>query len=217
MKENALELFENHIGIDNDQNVINELFLSMREGTAFGLENLKRHKEIYDNSLRDDSYFNVRYVLFISKQEPTIAFSGLFFPDFDFMGRQLQNLGNHNSDLQLITMCSTPLDCGWGFLFAWHVTSSNVCVDFMRSLATMMHNNDNTLGDSLFRLVMTNCENLAISPKWWERLPEDQKEQITSKASLTADIFSMTKPFYLMKGLEGISHWEFEGVKSKMK
>jgi len=212
VKENALELIESQLGIGIGQNAINELLLSMKQGTAFGLKNLNKHKEIYDNSLRKNSFFNVKYVLFISKQKPTIAFSGIFFPDFDFMGRQLQNLGDHISNLKLITFCSAPMDCGWGFLFAWHVTSSSVCVDFMRSLATMIHNNDNMLGDFLFRLVITNCENLAISPKWWERLLEDQKEQITSRASLMADIFSMTEPFYLMKGLEGISHWDFDVI-----
>ena len=212
VKENALELIESQLGLDIGQNAIKDLFLSMKQGTAFGLKNLKNHKKIYDHSLREKDFLDMKYVLFVSKRKPTIAFSGIFFPDYDFMGRQLQNLGDHSSDLELITICSAPMDCGWGFLFAWHVTSSSVCVDFMRSLATMIHNNDNVLGDFLFRLAITNCENIAISPKWWERLLDDQKEQITSKISLMADNFSMIEPFYLMKGLEGISHWDFDVI-----
>ena len=212
VKENALELIKHQLGINARQNAINKLFLNIKKGTAFGLKNLKIHKKKYDNSLRKNSFSSTRYVLFTSKQKPTIAFSGIFFPDFDFMGRELQDLGNHSSKLELITICSAPMDCGWGFLFAWHATSSNVCVDFMRSLATMIHNKNNTLSDFLFRLVVTNCENTAISPKWWEHLPEDQKEQIKSKASLMADIFSVTTPPYLIKGLEGISRWDFNVI-----
>jgi hypothetical protein len=216
VKENSLELFESQLRIGVDNNAVRGLLKNMKRGTAFGLDNLKKHKAIYDNSLRDNSYSNARYVLFISEQKPILAFSGVFYPDFDFVGRQLQDLGDHSSNLQLITMCSAPMDCGWGFLFAWHVTSSDACVDFMRSLATVTYKNSNVLGDSLFRLVMTNCENSAISPRWWESLPESQKEEITSRASWTADVFAMTEPSYLMEGLEGICNWTFGRVVSNM-
>ena len=216
VKENSLELLKSQLGAGINQNAINKLLRNMKQGTAFGLKNLKIHKIIYDNSLRKKLYHDVRHVLFISKQKPTIAFSGIFYPDFDFVGRQLQDLGDHNKNLQLITMASAPMNHGWGFLLAWHVTSSNVCVDFMRSLATMIHDKNNVLGDFLFRLVITSCENIAVSPNWWERLPENQKEQITLRETLRSDVFSMTKPFYLMKGLEGISNWDFKSVLSNM-
>lgn len=199
-----------------DNNAIKELLIDMRRGTAFGLGNLKKHKSLYDGSLREKSYNDIRYVLFISKQKPFIVFSGLIWPDFDFIGRQLQNIGNHESNLDLITFCSVPMDYGWGFLFSWHNSSSNICVEFMRSLATKIYDDNNKLGDTLFRIVMYNCENFAISPHWWEQLPMDHKEQITSMVSLRANIFYMTKPDYLMKGLEGISNWGFERVISKM-
>jgi len=104
---------------------------------------------------------------------------------------------------------------GWGFLFAWHQSSSNVCVDFMQSLETIVHGNQN-LGDCLFRMVVSSCENLAISPEWWDELSKDHKEQISSRVSSMADIFSMTKHTYLMKGLEGIVQWSFEEVISNM-
>jgi hypothetical protein len=86
----------------------------------------------------------------------------------------------------------------------------------MRSLATMIHEDADSLNDYLFRLVMTNCENLAISPKWWEKLDEDKKEKIVDRATSMADIFTITEQSYLMEGLEGISDWQFEKVISNM-
>ena len=154
----------------------------------------------------------LKYVIFQSSQKPIIAFSGLFYPDFDFLGRELQNLGDQTQNLQLLTFCSAPIENGWAYLFAWHETSSKVCVDFMRSLATMIHNNKNSLSDHLFRLAMTNCENLAISPAWWEKLNEDIKEKIEDRATSMADIFTVTERAYLMEGLEGVSDWKFENV-----
>jgi hypothetical protein len=212
VKENSVALFESQINNSFDKKIIIETISGCKTGATLGLDNLKRHKGIYDKCLINHSYSDIRYTLFISKQKPTIAFSGLFYPDFDFMGRPLQNLGDQNSSLQLITICSAPMPHGWGFLLAWHVTSSHVCIQLMRSLATMIHNNEDSLGDYLFRLVMSNCENLAISPQWWEALPAEKKEQIEDRATLMADIFSTTEPCYLTKDLDGISNWRFENI-----
>ena len=74
----------------------------------------------------------------------------------------------------------------------------------------------NQLGDILFRMAISNCENHAIAPEWWEMLTHSHKEQIASRATLVANIFAMTKPKYLMEGLEGIAPWDFESVIDNM-
>lgn len=216
VKENAFNLLERQLSDYHEHtNATIKILTDMRDGTAFGLDNLGDHKLAYDTSLRKESYHDIRYVLLISKQKPLMAFSGLLYPEFDFMGRQLQNLGNIENKLDLITFCSTVMRDGWGFLFAWHRSSSNVCVELMRSLATMAHDN-NDVGDMLFRMVMSNCENIAISPKWWEQLPVSHKEEVVSRANSMANIFSMNKPTYLMEGLEKIACWDFESVIANM-
>jgi hypothetical protein len=65
-------------------------------------------------------------------------------------------------------------------------------------------------------MVVSNCENLAISPEWWDELPKVHKEQMSSKVSSMADIFSMAKHDYLLKGIDGIVEWSFEDVISNM-
>lgn len=216
VSENALELMNAQLAEGIKQAAIKNVFSGYVTGKSFGLNNLKRHKESYDKSLVNKSYSDIKYVVFISKQEPIIAFSGIFYPDFDFLGRQLQNLGDQTQDLQLITFCSAPIEDGWAYLFAWHDTSSKVCVEFMGSLATMIYEDVESLSDHLFRLAMTNCENLAISPQWWEKLEGDKKETIMNKVTSMADIFSITKNSYLMDGLEGITNWKFDHIISIM-
>jgi hypothetical protein len=216
VSENALESAKSLLEKGIDQDAIKKIFSGYLTGKLFGLENLKRHKRDYDKSLSNKSYSDIEYVIFQSSQKPIIAFSGIFYPDFDFLGRRLQNLGDQTQDLQLITFCSAPIENGWAYLFAWHQTSSKVCIDFMRPLATMIHEDSKSLSDHLFRLVIKNCENLAISPDWWEKLNENEKESISDQASRMADIFSVTEQSYLMEGLEGISDWKFENVISTM-
>lgn len=215
-KENSLNIIESQLNEGPNQKAIKDLLSDIRKGTAFGLDNLRKHKLRYDESLKKKQYHNIEYVIFASTQNPFMAFSGLFYPDFDFLGRCLQDLGDHETELELITFCSAPMSSGWGFLFSWHISSSKVCVDFMRSLATMIHES-RKLEDLLFRLVISNCENHAISPQWWENLPDSQKEQIIHRASKMADVLSNTPQSYLMEGLEGIATWKFNNVISNMK
>jgi hypothetical protein len=215
VKENAVNIIDRQLENGPNQKAIKSLLTNIRQGASFGLKNLKMHKTKYDNSLKKHHYNDIKYVLFTFMEKPFIAFSGLLYPDFDFMGKRLQDLGNHSTDLELITFCSAPMKTGWGFLFSWHNSSSKVCVDFMRSLATMIYQKRRT-EDMLFRLVISSCENHAISPQWWEQLPIGHKEQITKKASKMVDILVNTSPSYLLEGLEGISNWKFESVIPKM-
>jgi hypothetical protein len=215
VKQNSYELLISQEKSSKHNRAIKDFFEAFTAGTENGLENLRRHKIRYDKCLKDKSYFDIRYVLFSSKQPPVIYFSGLLYPHFDFMGRQLQNLGNLSSENELITFCSAPMATGWGYLFAWHKDSSSICVEFMKSLATTVYNGAD-LGDLLLRFVISNCENFAISPRWWESLPENEKEIIRNHAALGASPFSVIKPTYLLEGLEGVSKWEFETVQPEM-
>ena len=108
------------------------------------------------------------------------------------------------------------MQTGWAYLFAWHRESAAVCMEFMKSLATQIHKNENSLTNYLFRLAISNCENHAISPKWWENIGDDKREMIIDRVTQMANIFSTTEQSYLTEGLEGISDWEFENVISNM-
>lgn len=215
VKENSFNLFSTHKIKTTAPNIMKDYFKGMDKGVSFGFNNLKRHKKEYDDSLRNKSFHNINYVLFSTKEKPIVAFSGLFYPDFDFMGRQLQNLADHNKKLDLITFCSAPLNDGWGYLFAWHDTSNRMCEEFMRSLATKMYEGKD-LGTMLFRLIIAYSENHAISPKWWESLKHSQVQSITEKSSWMTSPFCTIKPSFIQEGLENIVKWNFHSVLSTM-
>jgi hypothetical protein len=215
VKENILNVFESQLSKGINQEALKDFFSNFREGTAFGLENLRRHKSIYDECLKSGNFQNLKYVLFISKQNPIVAFAGLIYPDFDFMGRNLQDLGNTNAELELITFCSAPVASGWAFLFAWYASNSKICNEYMNSLALICCNG-NKIADMLFRLVISNCENHAFSPTWWEGLSELHQMQILERASRMADCLVNTTQSYLMEGLEGIVDWKFDSVISNI-
>lgn len=109
VSENALELVNTLLETGINQDAIKNTLSEYVIGKSFGLENLKKHKCNYDKSLEHKSYSSVKYVIFQSSQKPVIAFLGIFYPEFDFCGRQLQNLGDQTEDLQLLTFCSAPI------------------------------------------------------------------------------------------------------------
>jgi len=215
VKECAVEVLESQARRNTANTAIHELFSDVHQGMKIGLQNLRLQKQYYDESLRTETYSDVKYVVFHSNQKPTVVFSSLIYPDFDFLGRQLQNLGNKNPALDLITFSFAPMVSGWGIVFAWHVRCGETCVAFMKSLATRIFHDRNP-GDHLFRLVTSTCENLAISPQWWNSLPQPSRIAIENAASQMTDVFSPIRTDYLASGLDGISGWQFDEVLSEM-
>jgi hypothetical protein len=209
-KENALNTCMSQMQKGFNLSVVNELLDSMALGTRSALENLKLHKIRFDESLKSGRFEKIRYVLFVSDKSPNIVFTGGIFPDFDFNGRQLQNLANYNSSLELITFCSAPINSGWGYLFAWHESNSKVCEEYIKSLATAIYEKQ-AVEDFLFRLAISS-ENHAFHPTWWENLSSEYKDKIVDKTSETINIFSKVQATYLTKGIEGISGWKFDRI-----
>jgi hypothetical protein len=215
IKENALTLLESQAENNRGQAALYELFNNMRRGTELGLNNLLSQKRKYDEALRMQSFSEIKSVLFCTEQKPSAVFSGAIYPDFDFLGRPLQDLSDHSTTFDLLTFSFVPMDQGWGVLFAWQSESSGTCVPFMRSLATRIHEDENA-GDHIFRLVVLNCENIAMRPQWWESLPKRARIAIKKSASSGTDVFEPVRRDYLTGGLENISGWKFESVISDM-
>jgi len=206
VKENALNLMLEQIEEVNNSPTYNELLSTILSGIKHGYKNLCRHKKLFDEALKNNDFDKIKYVVFTSETKPFMAFSGVLYPEYDFMGNRLQDLSSEDELLDLISFCSAPVGNGWGFIFAWHISSSISSRSFMRSLATMMHEKIDT-GDLLFRFVIASCENIAFSPDWYESLSEDEQKRLSEKATTMADIFTLVQPNYLQEGLSGISKW----------
>lgn len=210
-KENSVSLFT-ELSENNRQNKANiAIFNAMLKGSTFALQNLNAHKKKYDLLLNSKSFSEMKSVLFHSPRPTSAVFSGVLYPDYDFMGNQLQDLSNQTQDRDLISFSFAPMFQGWAFLFAWHSDSSETCVPLMRSLATVVHAND-SMGDSLFRFVVSNCENLALNPSWWESLPEKKRRDVGAAANHATNIFAPVRGDYLVRGLEDVAGWQFDYV-----
>ena len=211
VKESAYNLLSKQLEDMSQPEAFIELLSGMKNGTALGLRDLHFQKQQFDKSLSSKRYHDIRFVLFATKQDPTIAFSGITFPDFDFDGKPLQRIGRPSEQLQLLTYCSAPMEKGWGFLFAWHKRSTRICRLLMKSLNH--RESPAQLADALFRLVFS-CENHAIAPSWWQNVPVQSKKDILDRISDATDSLTDTPSNFLSEGLEGITNWRFSRAES---
>jgi hypothetical protein len=211
VKENAIKALRDDLDDQSRQKVVRELLEGLVVGNEWGFSNLNVHKAKYEDSFRNECYDDFRYILFTFKGRPTIAFSSLIYPDYTFCGDQIQDLADHSQLLRLMTLCSAPMKEGWGFLLAWHRSSSDVCDRMIDSLKSVVRHGG-VLSDYLFRMAISSSENLAISPAWLDGLPSADKEEILMKVTDAINIFQPINHNYLNEGLEGISGWTVDRI-----
>ncbi|MCI5207203.1 MAG: hypothetical protein D3910_00025 [Candidatus Electrothrix sp. ATG2] len=214
VKKNSVELYLQKSKSKEMSSSVKNVFRDMFEGSVCGLRNLEIQKKWYDQSLKNKKYDDMRYVIFNFNQEPDVAFSCVLFPDFDFLGNQIQILDDHNRELELITFCSAPTPQGWAYVFAWHKNNATICEHYIRSLVTLVHEGQK-LEDILFRLIIC-CENIAISTRWWETLPKNVVNEISAFITDYINPFSTIDPNYLSIGISDSCKWKIDTVQSYM-
>lgn len=207
LKENAAIIYKKAIEIEKNQTTIDQL-KNLIIGNEIGYEILKLHKEKFDKCLIENNFNEIECCCFNFHKKPNIAFSGISYPDFDFLGNKLQDILG-NDFLHMITFCSAPTENGWSYVFTWHKSSHEVAESFLRSLATIAYEGAG-VEDHLFRLIFT-CDNFAINPTWWENLSSKRANEILEYSSYINGLLCPIEPDYLSKGLEGIVDWKFEG------
>lgn len=192
-----------------------DLFSDMHLGSGNGLRGLFLTKEKYDDVWRSGEFDKVEWLAFKFEHPPNMMFSGIMYPDFDFQGRKLQDLSDLESNLRLITFCAAPSGEGWVFIFSWHEDYADICRHFVRSLALQSAGSPEAIGDILFRLVISGCENLVIAPSWWDSLDEIKKENVKTVMGTIGTPLSASYEDYLTTGLEEISEWQANVVYQK--
>lgn len=180
-------------------------------GHRIGLAGLRHHKSIYDRALTDCDYEQFEFTYFTSSSPCPVQLSGLLYPDYDFLGNHLQDLGSHKTALDLITFFTAPTEEGWAFGFGWHVSSNQTCLSFIQSLAQRVATGEK-IEDALLRFSLSCCENHAIRISWWDGLSESARAAAIERMLLMMHPLIPVPKHYLATGCEGIADWQYEYV-----
>lgn len=216
-KENALTLWVDMLEDVKDNIGLYKNISLQIDGTKNSLNSLNIHKKIYDDVLKNEMYNDIRCVSFNSTDKLFMAFSNILYPEYDFTGNKIQYLSNTNTEntFDLITFCSVPKENGWSFIFSWHKSSDNSCLQFIQSLKEMMKQGY-SLSDLLFKFILLNSENFAFSPTWWESLSIDNKKEISQAISSMMNPTMAIREHYSINELDNISNWDFETIDNNL-
>ncbi|MBP6132427.1 hypothetical protein [Thauera sp.] len=211
VKENAvvaLGKMKGHLELDET----GRQFLSASLiGHSLGFAGLKHHKSIFDAAISSNDFEQFEFTYFTSRSPCAVQLSGLLYPDCDFEGNQLQELGSDEKPPDLITFFTAPIDNGWGFGFGWHASSNRSCIPFMRSLDRRVATGEK-IEDALLRFSLSCCENHAIRISWWDGLHEASRNAAIERMLLMMHPNIPVPNYYLAIGCEGIADWQFEYV-----
>lgn len=211
VKENAvavLSKMKEHPDLDAPRRSFLE---ASQFGHSLGLAGMKHHKAVFDQALLTRDYEQFEFTYFTSSSPCPVQLSGLFYPDYDFEGNLLQELGSNDLPLDLITFFTAPIEEGWAFGFGWHASSNPTCIPFIQSLAQRAANGEK-IEDALLRLSLSCCENHAVRISWWDSLDEQYKTAAIERMFLMMHPTIPVPQHYLAVGCEGIANWHYEHV-----
>lgn len=210
VKENAVSVLTKmkvHPDLDAQRRSFLEASLL---GHSLGFAALKRHKSFFEQALHARDFEQFEFTYFTSSSLCPVQFSGLLYPDYDFEGHLLQDLGSHESPLDLITFFTAPIEQGWAFGFGWHTSSNGTCIPFIQSLANQVATGEK-VEDALLRFSLC-CENHAIRISWWDALDQQSKTAVIERMLLMMHPQIPIPKQYLAVGCEGIANWKYEYV-----
>lgn len=145
-------------------------------GAQRGLADLQAHKGVFDQLLLEGRFSEIESVVFKVDACPPVLSSGAWLPVCDFQGNELQRLDSDEPAEAIITS-SVVAAPGGAFVLSWlpgHVSPAQLA----SSLAAL---DDEDIPDAIVRFLFESCENLSISPDWWDSLAEPTRAALIAR------------------------------------
>ncbi len=148
---------------------------TMNSGTELALKDNAFHKQQFDVLLEANRYDDCCALVFSFDEPPPVMASGASNPDYDFNGKQLQDLDDYSIHPDLITM-SSFYDGRRGYIvFSWLKYCSKTNEQLLSSLIQKPRK---LLTMYFLQYMFASMENCFISPPWWESLNDHQQNKI---------------------------------------
>jgi hypothetical protein len=159
------------------------------DGVIAGLDDLNYYKGIYDRLLIANDFSDVSYYAILFDTVPDFMCSSAILLEMDFKGNQLQTLQDFSKMNERLKQCTFSLigtDYGGAAVFSW-IGENSLGIRFIESLDSF---SDADLPHAISRFSFEFFENVAISPKWWDKLSASNKVYIKSRTQTGRDLTS---------------------------
>jgi len=160
---------------------LDSLIKIYEEGVNSGLQLLESLKIKYDYILINKKFDQAKFYSIKIDSVPYIMCSGAIYPDFDFSGRQLQNIADLTKKLDLVTFSSIATNTGGALVLCWEKSSDKSCLSLVKSLHKF---NDKEISSALVKFMFSYFENIYFSPMWWDSLSSTLKNYLLNRTML---------------------------------
>jgi len=163
---------------------IQTLNLLYELGLSAAVKDNEYYKRIYDDVLINRKFGDVRAYIVETENIPPVMCSGGVYPEQDFEGNKLQDICDLKQTPHSIYFSSFYGGQYGAIVFTWLPESDRTCRAFIQSLHRVP---TESLVGALLRFFFEFCENVHISPEWWEQLPSSAMDAIVRRMSESAN------------------------------
>ncbi len=190
-----------------EQRAYQQQFKAMGLGLKAGMADLIKRKSIFDEMLLSKELDKFQSFVMKFNAVPTIAASGGKNIIYDFEGNRLQDLGDLNKLPRAIYYNYFSSNENGYVILSWTSDSDDVASQFVTSLNKMK---PARVSDALIRFIFYSCENLYVSPVWWERLEIDKRKSLIDRSASMSDPSEDYDPKYLKDDNVNYDDWKYE-------
>lgn len=138
--------------------------------------------------------------------------SGSLTPDWDFGGKQLEDLLYLNRYLNQISITSFYGGDYGVIVFCWLPVSDKYCKLLVKSLLNTPEIN---ITNRLIRFFFEYFENLCINPKWWDNLSVPQRQSLLHRFNVSANPMNYRSSSCLLDNSLAFDPWDLFEIVEK--
>lgn len=154
-------------------------------GTLKGLRDIEKWKAGFDTAYMTEDLSGFRFLCVAFAGILPITACGAIFPEFDFRGKALQDIGTGNDCPENLAFNLTVLDGRSVVVIGWKDSEHDVVKDFVNSFLDLQ---DDEKANAFVRFSFEFLENTYSDPRWWRSLSEENREAIAERVLSSANI-----------------------------
>lgn len=170
----------------SEQIGIQQYLRPFTKGLRAGLRNTTLHLDAYNRLLETGNYDSVRGHTIFLESPPSVMCSGAILPECDFAGNRLQDLALLDNIPDCLAFSIFASGTQGVASFVWLEDSDISCSRFVDS---SRNTDDAKMTDALIRFSFEFCENVFMSPDWWEGLSEENRATLIRRLNIGASPF----------------------------
>ncbi len=175
-KHNTTLMKDLDFGQTQEEQILIQAYSSHFEGgVELSLRDVEHHKLLYERAISSRNYEEIQSYTIKFKNILPIQCSGCYFPPIDFNGNKLQDYEDIDNILDNINFSILTENESSYAVFSWHSSSNKSCLKFIESFDKLSKDKKINM---IFNYTFFTCENVYISPVWWDNLEKEIKEYL---------------------------------------